>query len=121
MRQRFMRLRFTSPPTRRNISMTPAANTQRLAYIRFAIVEFVDSRSKIQHDNVRFRIAPLRFVTVSAIASSATTTACHDAIFVLCTTMPNGPLSFAMKIQKTDCVKILPKRHFSAQCGFLCF
>ena len=60
-----MRSRFTTPPARRYISMISAANTQRLAYIRFAIVEFVDSRSKIQHDNV----APLRFITVSVITS----------------------------------------------------
>ena len=57
------------PPTRRNISMTPAANTKLTAYIRFGIVEFVDSRSKIHHDNVIFRVVPLRFITVRVITS----------------------------------------------------
>ena len=64
-----MRSRFTIPPTRRNISMTPAANTKLIAYIRFGIVEFVETRSKMQHDNVKFRIVSLRFITVSVIAS----------------------------------------------------
>ena len=32
----------------------------------------------------------------------ATTTACHDAIFVLCTTMPNGVLGFAIKLRKDN-------------------
>ena len=44
---------ITSPPTRRNISMTPAANTKSTAYIRFGIVEVVDSKSKMKHDNVK--------------------------------------------------------------------
>ena len=48
-----MRLRFTSSPTRRNISMTPAANTKLIAYVRFDIFEFVDSSSKMKHDNVK--------------------------------------------------------------------
>ena len=43
-----MRSRLTTPPTRRNISMTPAANTQLIAYIRFDIV------------NVRFFIVSVR-------------------------------------------------------------
>ena len=33
--------------------MTPAANTKLIAYIRFDIVEFVDSRSKMKHDSVK--------------------------------------------------------------------
>ena len=53
-----MRLRFTTPPTRRNISMAPAANADLIAYIRFDIVEFVDSRSKMKHDNVKMGEGP---------------------------------------------------------------
>ena len=50
--------------------MTPAANKKRLAYIRLAIVEFVNSKSKMQHDNVRFRMLTIRFITVGVIAPS---------------------------------------------------
>ena len=52
-----MRLRFTSPPTRRNISMTSAANTKLIAYMRLAIIEFVD----IELAYIRFDIANARF------------------------------------------------------------
>ena len=55
-----MRLRFTTPPTRRNISMTLAANTK-------PIVLRTLWQSRICTYQV-FRKAPLRFVTVSAIA-----------------------------------------------------
>ena len=48
-----MRSHFTTAPTRRYISQTPAAKPKLIAYIRFDIVEFVDGRSKMKHDNVK--------------------------------------------------------------------
>ena len=68
-----MRSRSTTPPTRRNISMTPAANTKLIAYIRFEIVNvsfftvgvrFTRAGGRFCIVSVRFRIVGVRFTVL---------------------------------------------------------